>query len=161
MEEQEKLKISKNNEIKNYGKPVNLKELTEAFDMQSDFLFFYVNQKSGEIVSLTEEEANEDALDDNAKSDEARNILNSDEYIAIPSRWDLNKYQIMVDFIYSLKETPMKDVLARAIQGTGAFGRFKTAIEAYGIQNQWYSFLQELLKQMAIEWCDCNGLLYK
>lgn len=106
-------------EIKNM-KPINLIELIEAFDLQSDFLSFYVNLRSGEIVSVTEEE------------------------IAAVEYEDIN----------------IQKVLDRAIKGKGAFGRFHTAIQAYKIENQWYEYQHDRLKEMAIDWCNLNRLVF-
>ena len=46
----------KNEEVKNCENPVDLVQLIDAFDMQSDHLSFYVNRTSGKILSRTEVE---------------------------------------------------------------------------------------------------------
>jgi hypothetical protein len=55
----------------------------------------------------------------------------------------------------------MQEVLARAIRGKGAFGRFHTAIQAYEIQDQWYEYQKDRLRKIAVEWCHPNRLTYK
>lgn len=132
MGEQEKRQVfMRNEEIKNCKNPVDLLQLIDALDMQSDHLSFYVNRTSGELFSMTEIEEIEMEQDDESKLDAS--ILDSDEYVPLPSRWELNKYEIMEEFVFSLEDPKMQEVLARAIRGKGAFGRFHTAIQAYEI----------------------------
>ncbi len=52
------------------------------------------------------------------------------------------------------------DDLLYAIQGKGAFGRFKTAIHCHHVENKWYQFREERLKEIAIEFCKYYGLTY-
>ncbi|MFI5342873.1 MAG: UPF0158 family protein [Chlamydiales bacterium] len=44
--------------------------------------------------------------------------------------------------------------LLNAIRGRGAFGRFHTTIHCYKIEDDWYQFLHESLKERAIEFCN-------
>ena len=82
IEEQEKQKASmQNEEVKNCENPVDLIQLIDAFDAQSDYLFFYVNRTSGEIRSLMEPD--EPEQDDESGFD--RSIIESDEYVPLPS----------------------------------------------------------------------------
>ncbi len=158
MEEREKLNsLMKNDGVKKGENPVDLIQLVDAFDMQSDCISFYVNRTSGEILSLTEIEEMEQ--DDESELDAS--VLDSDEYVPLPSRWELNKYEIMEEFVFSLEDSKMQEVLARAIRGKGAFGRFHTAIQAYKIQDQWYEYQKNRLRKTAVEWCHHNGLAYK
>ena len=158
IEEQEKQKASmQNDEVKNCENPVDLIQLIDAFDAQSDYLFFYVNRTSGEIRSLMEPD--EPEQDDESGFD--RSVIESDEYIPLPSRWEINRYEILKQFISSLESSKMKEVLAHATKGKGAFGRFHTAIHTYKIQDQWYKYLKDRLHEKAIEWCHQNKLAYK
>jgi len=158
MEESEKLKaLMKNEKIQNCENPVDLVQLIDAFDMQSDHLSFYVNRTSGEILSLTESEEMEQ--DDESELDAS--VLDSDKYVPLPSPWEFNKYGIMEEFAFSLEDNKMQEVLARAIRGKGAFGRFHTAIQAYKIQDRWYAYQKDRLREIAVKWCHQNWLAYK
>ena len=48
-----------------------------------------------------------------------------EDYIPLPGQYDINEYRIMEEFIYELPAGKNQDVLARTIQGRGAFRRFK------------------------------------
>jgi hypothetical protein len=160
LEEQEKRQVfMKNDIVKNGENPVNLVELIDALDMQSDHLSFYVNRTSGELFSMTEIEEIE--MEQDGESNFNASILDSDEYVPLPSRWELNKYEIIEEFVFSLEDPKMQEVLARNIKGKGAFGRFYAAIQAYEIQDQWYEYQKDRLREIAVEWCHKNRLTYK
>jgi hypothetical protein len=40
-----------------------------------------------------------------------------------------------------------------AIQGRGAFRRFKDEISELGIEKQWYEYKDKKIKDLVIEWC--------
>ena len=70
MEKQEKLQVfMKNEAVKNCKNSVDLVQLIDALDMQSDNLSFYVNRTSGELFSMTEIEEIEMEQDDECKLD--------------------------------------------------------------------------------------------
>jgi hypothetical protein len=48
-----------------------------------------------------------------------------------------------------------------SLRGKGAFGRFHTAIQAYEIQDQWYEYQKDRLREIAVEWCHQNRLTHK
>ena len=153
IEEGEKLKaIKKEERITSERSSVDLNELIDAFTMQSHDITYYVNRKSGEIVQLIQGMMEEDEI--------ASEILCSDDYISLPSSYELDKYTIMEEFVFSLQDIKIQEVLACAISGKGAFGRFKETIKKYGIEDQWYEYQHEQLQKKAIEWCRQNGLYY-
>lgn len=45
-------------------------------------------------------------------------------------------------------------------EGKGAFRRFKDTVQRYGIENRWYSYREEVLKNIAINWCENNNISY-
>nr|WP_311775183.1 UPF0158 family protein [Alkalihalobacillus sp. TS-13] len=46
----------------------------------------------------------------------------------------------------------------RSIRGKGAFRRFKNKIVELNIEDQWYSYRNEMFKQIAIRWCKDNNI---
>ena len=55
----------------------------------------------------------------------------------------------------------MRADLLDATRRRGAFGRFKNVIHRHRIQDQWYEFRKEALRELAIEWQEENELLWK
>jgi len=40
-----------------------------------------------------------------------------------------------------------------AIQGSGAFRRFKDAIHTFDVAEEWYKYRAERFKAIAVDWC--------
>jgi hypothetical protein len=53
------------------------------------------------------------------------------------------------------------DQLWRAIKGPGAFRYFKDTIHRLGMQEKWYQFRDEAMKQFIIEWAKDNDILFE
>ncbi len=87
-------------------------------------------------------------------------IVNWENYIELPNKWEINEYDIMEEFCGSIKNESISNALYSAIQGRGAFRRFKDAIIRFGVEGDWYKFREEALKQIAIECCEENEIKY-
>ena len=70
----------------------------------------------------------------------------------------MNENEIMERFCFSLEDAQMSDFLQRTIQGSGAFRRFKDAVYQNGIENEWFAYRNEEYKEIAIDWCQENGI---
>ena len=70
-------------------------------------------------------------------------------------------YRAMEAFIDSLGDDRRAGALSRAIVGKGAFGKFRSVLDAYDMTEQWYSFKDEFMRNLAREWCKDVGLEYK
>jgi hypothetical protein len=87
---------------------VKLREIIEEIDLQSDEMASYFNRITGQIISISGEEVRAaeegDSLDDYPECQQdnihiARDLLeNEDAYLALPTKYDLNEYQIITDF---------------------------------------------------------------
>ncbi len=58
----------------------------------------------------------------------------------------------------SMDDPEMSDLLYSLIKGSGAFRRFKDAIYRYGIEDEWHSYRNNALKEIAIEWRREHGI---
>lgn len=58
----------------------------------------------------------------------------------------------MEEFIYKLPEGKNQDVLLRAIQGRGAFRRFKDRLYDLNLEKQWYQYRDEAYEKIARQW---------
>jgi len=150
---------------------INLKELAEQMDFMMDEWSYFVNRKTGEIVSVEDRhlgfaedpgeiperiaEWERDAIE------QAASLLDSwDDLIHFPSKYDLNEYAMMEDFIRCVKDPHIRDCLGIAIEGRGAFRRFKDTADRFNVIDEWYEFKNQAFLAYAREWCDGNGLLY-
>jgi hypothetical protein len=66
----------------------------------------------------------------------------------------------MREFAESVEPERLSDELQNAIRGAGAFRYFKDALRRYRREKDWYAYREEALRQIAIEWCEENGIEY-
>ncbi len=92
--------------------------------------------------------------------EKARVVLDSDDYVELPTKFDIHEYRIMEEFCPSLQLPQLRDQLLRKISGSGAFGRFKQAIYSLGIEEDSYQFRNAEYVRIAIEWMEENGIAY-
>jgi hypothetical protein len=88
----------------------------------------------------------------------AKDILEIDHYLPFPTKFDIHEYRIMERFCYAIEDDDICDDLCRAIRGRGAFRYFNDKIHAYGIAEDWYRYRDNALREIAIEWCEENGM---
>jgi hypothetical protein len=149
--------------------PVKLKDIVDELSFIPDEASSHLNTKTGEVVSVTHEELraaeNEEPLEDFPEWQHdairiAGEILETDHYLPLPTKFDIHEYSIMERFCLSIEDDDIGDDLCNAIRGRGAFRRFKDKIHEYGIADTWYKYLDEALREIAIEWCEENGISY-
>ena len=132
---------------------VSLEKIIEGLEMVDNIIDCYYNLEKDEIF-LSNIGEYEDLTEDEIDKIFEKSII-------LPTQYEINEYQIMVDFIETIDNKKVKEELQRLIQGKGAFRRFKDyCFEASIIQN-WYKFKEKRYKEIAIEWCKQNELEYK
>ena len=150
-------------------KPVKLEDIIDGIEMQTDESSSYLNIKTGEVVIISDEEssaAEEDKPIDSFPEwqheliNKAKEILQSNDYISLPSKFQVHEYRIMEKFCLSITDDQIRDILYYSIKGSGAFQRFKDNIYKYNLEEEWYKFRDEAIKRIAIEWCEDNGINY-
>ena len=151
-------------------KPVSLLSVVNEMDVLGEEWTAYINKKTGELVTVTEEEAN--IVDAGAEDDEfipdwqretlpkVREVLESDDFVTLPDKFEIHEYSIMERFCVSLSDEGLQDELLYAIRGSGAFRRFKDAIYRKEIQDDWYRFRDESIKDIAIDFLESEGIAF-
>lgn len=132
---------------------VTLSKIIEGLEMVDDIVDCYYNPHKDEIFlsNIGEyEELSEDEIDE----------LFEESFI-LPTQYEINEYQIMVDFIDSIENPETKSNLQRLIQGKGAFRRFNDYCFEMNIIQEWYNYKEQKYKEIAINWCEQNELKYK
>jgi hypothetical protein len=148
---------------------VKLQDILEGMDFQSDERSTYLNTTTGEVVFITDEELR--AAEENAPLEDfpewqhdairiAGEILETDHYLPLPDRFEINEYRMMERFCLSVDDEDMRDDLCDAIRGRGAFRRFKDRMQAYGMAEAWYRYRDEALREIAMAWCEEHGIPY-
>lgn len=134
---------------------VNLETILDAIEMASNSTNGFLNLNTMETVWLS------DYFDSEENKELAMEIDNHPkQYLCLPSQYDIHEYSIMEDFIGSLTNSEIQNKLYRAIQGKGAFRRFKDEICYLGIREEWFAFQHDAYVEIAKEWCRDNCLEY-
>lgn len=147
---------------------VKLKDIIEEMEIQFEESRSFLNTKTGEIVLVTSEDlraAEDEEPFDHLPEWEQENrmtsidvVENFENYIELPTKYEVNEYEIMENFCLTVSDQRKQESLLRDIKGKGAFRRFKDKIIDFEIEDQWYSYRDECFKQIAIEWCQENKI---
>ncbi len=94
--------------------------------------------------------------------------LNEDELdelfensIGLPTQYEINEYSMMEEFIETIEDVRTYNQLQIAINGRGAFRRFKDTCINFDVIEDWYKFRDEKYKETAIEWCNDNNIKFE
>lgn len=148
---------------------VKLDDVIEALELCSDEGSYFYSADTEEVVYVTTDDLSmaEDGEITYGLPEWQREMVetavdiveNWDNYIKLPTKFDINEYNIMSEFCYSIENGTVRNQLLNAIRGSGAFRKFKNSIQRFGIEKQWYSFRDKTLYDMAVEWCKRNGIV--
>lgn len=151
-------------------KKVKIENILEAIELADDEGNYYYNKVTGETVYIDDdtrriaEDYDKDDLEnfpewqrDNIKA--AIDVEeNWDNYASLPSKFDIDEYDIMLEFCYSINNDKISNQLLNALNGKGAFRRFKDTAIRLNVEEKWYDFRDEAFKKIALSWCSDNGL---
>jgi hypothetical protein len=149
---------------------VKVRDIVEEMEILNDQLHAYLNKQTGELITLSSDvlEAAEDEDDLESYADwqqedirTAQKILNTDDYLPLPSNFDIDKYSIMEQFCHEIENDELSDELLSQIRGSGAFRRFKNAVNRHGIAEDWYRYRQSALEKIAIDWLEAHEIPYE
>lgn len=132
---------------------VKLNEVIDALDFTNDEIEYYYNPDTEEIFmsNIGEfEDLTEDELDELFEKS-----------IMLPTRYDINEYEMMEDFVETISDTRLQNQLYISLNGSGAFRRFKDTCINFDIINDWYKFRDERYKEIAIDWCKENNIEFE
>jgi len=147
---------------------VSLRDFVGEMQILSEEAHTYINKLTGELITITNDDIALSEVDEQEDSFEwqeeiiqtTRKVLSSDDYVGIPSKFDIDEYEIMERFCLSVPDESISDDLLGQIRGSGAFRRFKDTIYHYGIEKDWFKFRDEAYKEIAISWLESNGFAY-
>lgn len=123
---------------------VNLSDVADAIDSGQEA---YVDLDTGKIIYRF------DGFDDYEEVDDGHDT------VCIFFEYNVG-YRAMECFIDGIDDSPKAEMLAHAISGKGAFGRFRTAVEYLDLLDEWYSFKDNFMLEKAREWCEDTGVSY-
>jgi hypothetical protein len=148
-----------------------LSDLLQAleFELQEHDTLF--DRKTARIVTVSHEvmkaleEDDEDALSSipdwqKEEINVGREILadEGNRFIDAPNKFEFHEYRQMEKFIASLPDEDISGQLWRAIKGKGAFRYFKDTLHRLGIEQQWYDYRDNAMKEFVIGWAESNDI---
>src|SRR5437773_2281951 len=83
-----------------------------------------------------------------------RAVEQSNDLVALPSKFLIHEWQIMHDFCLSVAPDRLRNELYDGIHGSGAFRIFKVMIRRHRLEDAWRDFRQQKLEAIAIDFLD-------
>lgn len=149
---------------------VNLEDVIEAITLRMRESNYFYSKKTGVIFMITDYELMEAERDPDINEfpewqqesiKVAVDILSTFDYIKLPEDYEIDDYDIMKSFCYSIEDSKLRNKMCKTIQGRGAFSRFKNKIHEYDIVDEWYDFQDQKYREIAIRWCERHDIEYK
>jgi hypothetical protein len=133
---------------------IDIEELCAAMEDGSYEHEYYLDLDSGEVLLLSEYVGDEETGELEEQIEE-----NSDRYERIPRAESHEGYRDMVDFIVTLENEHLAELLGVAIDGKGAFRRFKDVLLDHPEEEErWFRFKDERMEARALEWLGDIGV---
>lgn len=149
--------------------PIRIGDVAAAMEDHGGELAWYLDTTSGEVVPVSEElflhlEDEPEEVEgwfDEVEIAIAREIeAESGRYEPIPHIPSYRMYELMVAFANGVEDDELRDRLAIALDGRGAFGRFKRVLADYDeeARQRWFRVHDEYLAARVREWLRGLGI---
>jgi hypothetical protein len=133
---------------------LEMDELCAALDDASYEHRYFLDTETGEVIMVSEMSDAEEVQQQLAEIDDAE----PGRYLEVPPADSHEAYRDMEDFIVTVPDKRLQDLLDVAIQGRGAFRRFKDVLTRDPAERQrWFDFQASRLKARAREWLAEEG----
>lgn len=149
---------------------IKLDDILEGMELSTPDQSGFINRSTGALVYMLQEYLTDaedgEPYDDLPEWQQEQMVLaidileNEDNYISLPTEFDINEYRMMEDFCYKQSGNVQTELL-NAINGKGAFRRFKDKILDLDVADAWYTFQDERYQQIAIDFCERHELAYE
>src|SRR5436190_11147025 len=125
---------------------VNWSDLEIAFERNSPDQESFLDLENGDLLSIVEGEPD-------AAARRARVASNPERYLRIDPASSREQYRWMERFVSSVADPPLRERLLIAIDGKGAFRRFKDVLLAYPAERErWFTYRADLLHWHMHNW---------
>ena len=129
---------------------IDLDELYDAMENSSYEVEYYLDLETGEILFVSE------GMDDE-ETGKLKNQIEEElgRYELIPKAESYEGYRDMQAFITTVEDDHLSELLEVAINGKGAFRRFKDVLLNYPEERErWFKFKDDRMEERALEWLD-------
>lgn len=133
--------------------PVDLDDVVDALRGDAVCGGGRLDLRSGEVILNPPFDGPALGLDDDDGCEEQEYESDSDRWLAIEGLGSQTGYRDMERFIATCHDARTADLLSRAIDGKGAFRRFRITLESWPeLENSWYRYDEERWRGRAREW---------
>jgi hypothetical protein len=137
-------------------------------DVPNDTWTSYLNRRTGQFITVTDDSGTlldgqeVEGLPDLQTDDPAQvaDALDSGDWLALPDKFEIHEYRLLERFSLGIENPDLRAALLQAIQGRGAFRRFKEVIHERGMAEAWYAYRQQSFEAIAVGWLEANGIAY-
>ena len=151
---------------------VRLNDIVDALEMQFDESSSFLDRDTGHVETVSQvllreaEESGDDEEPDlptwqKQQWEIAKRIVSTDRFQKLPTKFEVHEWAIMQDFSYSAEPDRIREDLLHAIHGAGAFRNFKDTLQRHRIESAWFAFRAEALRQIALNWCEENHIVWE
>jgi hypothetical protein len=130
--------------------PVDWEALEDAFENNAPEVHSYLHLGTGEVLRV---------VDGIADPEMHSRIASDTTYIRIDPVSSREQYRWMERFIPMVEDAELRDRLTQAIDGKGAFRRFKDVLMSHGPERErWFAFRSERLRVFMEAWLAAHAL---
>jgi len=134
---------------------IDLSELIDAFDNCRIGYEYYLDIITGEILHTSDEWMDTEEIEMIYEQIERE----PGRYLAIPSDSSREGYRDMEAFTDTVEDENLRDKLWIALDGRGAFRRFRNVLLSYPEERErWFKFKEERTKSRINEWLQKNKI---
>ncbi|OGJ22062.1 hypothetical protein A3K73_08625 [Candidatus Pacearchaeota archaeon RBG_13_36_9] len=131
---------------------IDFEDIKEAIELSDVEHHYFIDTKNSKIIYIG-------GYDDNSE-EELEKI--DDSLIAIPKRFPDDEFEIMEQFMYSLRNFSLAQIFEKALRRNKPFRNFKNLLDKYPeIKNQWFIFQDKAIENEAIDWLDAKNIRLK
>jgi hypothetical protein len=130
--------------------PVDWEALEDAFENNAPEVHSYLHLDTGEVLRV---------VDGIADPEMHARIASDSNYMRVDPVSSREQYRWMERFIPMVEDPELRERLTRAIDGKGAFRRFKDVLMSYGPERErWFAFRSERLRVFMEAWLSAHTL---
>src|SRR3954466_11299989 len=130
--------------------PIDWEALEDAFENNAPEVHSYLHLSTGEVLRV---------VDGIADPEMHQRITGDTSYMRIEPVSSREQYRWMERFIPMVEDKPLSDLLTQAIDGKGAFRRFKDVLMSHGAERErWFAFRSERLRVFMEAWLAAHAL---
>lgn len=130
--------------------PVAWEALEDAFENNAPEVHSYLHFDTGEVIRI---------VDGVADPSMHTRIMNDNRYLRIDPVSSREQYRWMERFIATVEDEELRRRLNIAIDGKGAFRRFKDALMSHPVDRErWFAFRSERLRSCMESWLTAHGI---